>query len=751
MNRSIATIAIASCLVMAAACSQDPQEHLRRGNEYLQQKKYQEAIVELKTAVQADPKLAEARVKLADAYLATNDPAKALGELVRAADLKAEDNALQLRTGNLLLRAREFEDAKNRADRVLARGQENPEAQILRGNALAGLKQFDAAISEYEDVIATAPSESAYLGVGTINLQQGRQQEAEAAFRKAVEISPRSIPARIGLAHFYLRTGRPAECERELKAALMIEPANLVVNRAMAVMYLGSGRATEAEPYLKTMATASKTPAARLTLAQYYLALKRRDDARRIYEELATDKDLRSDAMTRLAVLDILDGETARGKARLEEVLKATPQHQGALLAKGDVLFGEGKYDEALALAKQSIAQPTPSYGAHTLAGRVYEVTDRVQDAVVSYEEALKANNRAIVPTLRLATIHYAQGASDKAQTYAQQALSIQPNNREAFALLARLDMRTGKFDQARRRLTALQKVAPSDPLTYALQAEIQVASKQPAAARASYEKILQVDPNNFNAIASANQIDNAAGRHKEAIARVEGALARTNRAPSLLVLAARSYGASGNTAKAEALLKEAIDREPAGTEAYSLLGQWYTAQGRATDAIRQFEEIARRNPKSAGAHTLIGMLLESQGKTAEAEKRYEQALSIDARAAVAANNLAWIYAESDRNLDRALELAQNASRQHPNDPQIADTLGWVYVKKDLAPVGLPHLMKADSKSAVVQYHRGMAYLQTGDEDGARRSLKTALSLQPTFAGADKARSALAKLEVAAK
>ena len=68
MKRSIASVAFVFCAVMAAAaCSKNPQEHLKRGTDYLEQKKYPEAVVELRTAVQADPKLAEARLKLTDA------------------------------------------------------------------------------------------------------------------------------------------------------------------------------------------------------------------------------------------------------------------------------------------------------------------------------------------------------------------------------------------------------------------------------------------------------------------------------------------------------------------------------------------------------------------------------------------------------------------------------------------------------------------------------------------------------------
>ena len=44
------------------------------------------------------------------------------------------------------------------------------------------------------------------------------------------------------------------------------------------------------------------------------------------------------------------------------------------------------------------------------------------------------------------------------------------------------------------------------------------------------------------------------------------------------------------------------------------------------------------------------------------------------------------------RNLDVALGLAQTAKSQLANDPQVANTLGWVYYKKGLPGLAVPIL-----------------------------------------------------------
>ena len=62
----------------------------------------------------------------------------------------------------------------------------------------------------------------------------------------------------------------------------------------------------------------------------------------------------------------------------------------------------------------------------------------------------------------------------------------------------------------------------------------------------------------------------------------------------------------------------------------------------------------------------MAAMIVHSQNKTADAKKRYETIINADPTAAVAANNLAWIYAEEGQKLDEALRLAQGAASKLP-------------------------------------------------------------------------------------
>jgi uncharacterized protein HemY len=50
-----------------------------------------------------------------------------------------------------------------------------------------------------------------------------------------------------------------------------------------------------------------------------------------------------------------------------------------------------------------------------------------------------------------------------------------------------------------------------------------------------------------------------------------------------------------------------------------------------------------------------------------------------------ALNNLAYLISETPGgDLTQALTLAQKANQKLPQAPEIADTLGWIYLKKNL-------------------------------------------------------------------
>ena len=68
----------------------------------------------------------------------------------------------------------------------------------------------------------------------------------------------------------------------------------------------------------------------------------------------------------------------------------------------------------------------------------------------------------------------------------------------------------------------------------------------------------------------------------------------------------------------------------------------------------------------------------------------------------------------------RALELAKTAHNALPDEPNVNDTLGWIYFKKEKyheAITALRHSVLKDPKRYDTRFHLGMAYVRFGDLD----------------------------------
>ena len=110
--RAIVLVGIALLTIGCSNPEYAKQEYLKSGDRYAADKKYSEAVVQYRNAIQQDPRFGEARLKLADTYEKLNDPENALREYVRAADLLPNNVTAQVKAAGYLLLMRQFEDAK---------------------------------------------------------------------------------------------------------------------------------------------------------------------------------------------------------------------------------------------------------------------------------------------------------------------------------------------------------------------------------------------------------------------------------------------------------------------------------------------------------------------------------------------------------------------------------------------------------------------------------------------------------------
>jgi len=419
------------------------------------------------------------------------------------------------------------------------------------------------------------------------------------------------------------------------------------------------------------------------------------------------------------------------------------------LLTKGQFLLVEKKIDEAIKNLKAAVVSDPRSVPARSTLGSIYASRHEYDEATLEFTEVLKLNPRSIMAKLELAQLNLNRGLPAVAVDYAQQAVAAKPDNLGLRVVLVRTLVGKGDLDRAERELRPLLAQFDKVSELHWLAGSIHLQRRQTAAARQSFERALSFKPDAVEPLDALVTLDLQAGDVGHARGLIEQRLAKRPNDSALLVLMSRVHEVAHEPDKAEAVLRKAIEADPSNRQPYELLGRLYLSQQKLDSALTEFEEIARRDPKSVSSYTMIGMIHQSRRNSADAQKSYQKALDINPNAVVAANNLAWIYANQGGNLDVALQLAQVAKAQLPDQPDINDTLGWVYLKKELPQLAIPPFrvsVEKNPKNPTYQYHLGLAYSKSGDDARARVALETAVALQPDFAGADDARKLLAAM-----
>jgi tetratricopeptide (TPR) repeat protein len=737
------------------SCAKDPdvakREFVASGDAFMAANKLPEAIIEYRNAVQQDPGFAEARRKLGDAYQRVGDRANALAEIVRAADLLPADLDLQVRAGRMLLVAGQYDAARGRADKALAQHPTHVDLLVLRANALAGLDELDSAVAQVEAALAADPTRAvAYTTLGAVQLVRGAPAEAERAFLKAVEVAPQSVQARLALANFYIAVGHAPNAEREIKHALALDPVHLGASRALAYLYVGSGRGDLAEPYLRTVAEKTPGPDGTLALAAYYASRKRTDDARKILQALVTAGGAGATAARlQLATLAFGAGKPADATALIDEVLTREPSNTRALTARAELLASSGKLDEALATAQRASESDGRSALAQYALGKVRQLRREDTDALGAFNEALRLNPRLTPAKIDAARLLLSRGQLDDAESRARGALADLPTSKEVQLLLARILVARGSLADASPLLRDLGRTSPASPDVQVAIGQFELRRGNRSAARAAFERALSAQPVHLEAVRQLVALDLGDRRLPAVRARVDALLATQPNNTEIALLAASAMAAAGDIPRAEQLALALVERHPDVLDAYVTLGRIYLAAGRLDRATTQYQALAERQPRSVSVHTVVGMLLQMQGKTADARARFEHVLQLDRSAVVAANNLAWIYAEDGSNIDLALTLAQTAKAKLPDQPEINDTLGWIYIKKGLGTLAVPPLEQAvarDPGNPGYLHHLGAAYALAGATDKARATLTRALALDGTSADASRSREYLRKL-----
>jgi tetratricopeptide (TPR) repeat protein len=270
----------------------------------------------------------------------------------------------------------------------------------------------------------------------------------------------------------------------------------------------------------------------------------------------------------------------------------------------------------------------------------------------------------------------------------------------------------------------------------------------------ADLDQVLARNPHHAVALRLLAHLDLAAGRPREALARIDEAARAGPLSAPLILLRAQILAATNDWTRAEEDARRAFAASPELPGALDLLTRIYLAQHRLDEAIASFQATEKAGALPASGLQLLARLHEAAGHRAEAKELYEKVLAARSDLPTAKNDLAWLLADEGNDLERALVLASEALQAEPERAEIADTLGYVYLKKGLFEPALQQFRSAVETSGRAaddvqverpeyHHHMGLALKALGHHDEAAAAFARALQLDAEFENADEARREL--------
>lgn len=268
------------------------------------------------------------------------------------------------------------------------------------------------------------------------------------------------------------------------------------------------------------------------------------------------------------------------------------------------------------------------------------------------------------------------------------------------------------------------------------------------------YRQIYISDPQDLRGLAGLTEMYVSEGRPDDAVKLMQEESAKYPDRTDLRTALANLYVRTGQYDLAIAELKGVLDSgKPLPPEERATLlfrlGDTYRENGDLDEAMTWFRASAEANPKDTKALMQLALVLDGSRRPDQAAPIYEMILKAQPDQPVALNNLAYIVAQKGADPDRALALAQKAARTLKDSPEVQDTLGWAYLKKnqpDQAVAAFRAALQVQPGNPTFHYHLGLALLPIGERDAAIEEFQTALANRPPAQDEEQIRELLNKI-----
>ena len=391
------SLALLTLLLASPAFAADKKvdDAVAKAGDQIAKGKPDDAVKTLQKLVSQMPGSVEAQLALSKVQERTGDVDGAgatLASAVQSATGPARADALAAQV-EFSLRYGNGKDALARAQEAV-QGEATPAALASLALAQARVGDYASALQTAErGVQAGATSAAAHEARGVALVGAGRAADADAAFRKALELDPKRTSARAGLANALVAENKATEAVAEARKATEADPKSGEAFATLGAALIAensnnwSGAIAEAQQgaFLNP-----KSPVIQTIVGRLFEANNDLEQAAAAYRKAVEVDPGYAPALVALVKIQERKGDLDAALAGAKKVAADAPQSGEAQLQLGRILLRKNDFDAAAAALGKAAQLSPGSAEAHAYLGTAYQYVRKTPEATAEYKKAVE-------------------------------------------------------------------------------------------------------------------------------------------------------------------------------------------------------------------------------------------------------------------------------------------------------------------------------------------------------------------------
>jgi len=402
--------------------------------------------------------------------------------------------------------------------------------------------------------------------------------------------------------------------------------------------------------------------------------------------------------------------------------------------ADGLVLLENKNYPKAV-LAFKNVLQITPKFSeARYRLGVAEEKQENWRNAIGNYLAAADLNQTYILPRARLAELYLLAKRIDKAVTFVDEIVAINPNDPSGLALQGRIFSLQGKSEKAFDSAKKAVAIDPAHTGAVTLLSSLYILQGKNNEGISVLEKGVSLNANNINLKLVLSKKYAVIGQNKKAINLLRELISTEPDVVLHQVRMADFQKSIGQFKAAEDTLRKAVKGNPDNTNLKLVLINFMSKQRDEKSAEKILQQFIEASPKEPMLRFGLAQIYSRQKERNKLKSVYDSIITLDASLPSklkAQVQLANVYIDEDK-YDKALLLVNEVLIKNPGDQQALITRGAIAIKQRKLAVAITDfrtILKSQPKSVLALSSLAKAHALNGEFELSKSYYQQAILL----------------------